>query len=565
MKQVWLTVVVGAVVGAAGCGDDPAVPTDAAIESDAATPHDAGADGGRDASVAPTDAGSDAFVAPDAGPTTFRIESLEASGCTVVDVNGIIGDDRGPLALTPAGVLLSGDDATGLFGRDLTGSLNARTRDNLVSDLATGQLYLLAHDGIPLGDNGGLESGATTLTSLIAGLDDASQGATEVVLSTPIPITNNIGIFAGYGEVAIHDSSHLWVITLATGAVVDLGAVPVTPMYAETWAYWGVLERVGSAYSIVYVRDGVRRVSAADGTSTLLLDANLGDAAVFSVEPTLGRWYFHSESATDFTTLEESLAYCDATFDTSDGFSITALTGTNCEEVAADAAVGDDRGGLAVSSVGVFLGGDSGLGRWSLDLTDAVSSTPWISSGPTVDGLVTDLQTEEAWRFVMTEDESTSTLTLTGLVKLRDSSTFATLSSAISFGSGSSVVLLAGWGHLGVAAAGHLYVVEFDGTVTDAGEAAVSSTEAETWHATGVLEEVAGVYAVVAVRGNDIVRVVVPDAVETLASFTDLSDMASFTVSPTSGRWYFHHEGSSQFTDSTDEALGFCDAVLTHP
>jgi hypothetical protein len=44
-------------------------------------------------------------------------------------------------------------------------------------------------------------------------------------------------------------------------------------------------------------------------------------------------------------------------------------------------------------------------------------------------------------------------------------------------------------------------------------------------------------------------------AVATLAAFSNLNDMASFTVSVPRSRWYFHHEYSSQF-GGVNETLG---------
>jgi len=41
----------------------------------------------------------------------------------------------------------------------------------------------------------------------------------------------------------------------------------------------------------------------------------------------------------------------------------------------------------------------------------------------------------------------------------------------------------------------------------------------------------------------------------------NLSDVCSFTASPQRSRWYWHHEGGSQFR-SGDESLGFCDATF---
>ena len=46
-----------------------------------------------------------------------------------------------------------------------------------------------------------------------------------------------------------------------------------------------------------------------------------------------------------------------------------------------------------------------------------------------------------------------------------------------------------------------------------------------------------------------------------MATFTSLSDMCSFTVSPSTNRWYWHHEGNSQFGGS-DESIGYCTAAF---
>ena len=41
-----------------------------------------------------------------------------------------------------------------------------------------------------------------------------------------------------------------------------------------------------------------------------------------------------------------------------------------------------------------------------------------------------------------------------------------------------------------------------------------------------------------------------------LGSFTNLSDICSFVVSPSRRRWYFHHEYTSQFAASGSETAG---------
>ncbi|MEW6161077.1 MAG: hypothetical protein AB1813_26915, partial [Verrucomicrobiota bacterium] len=61
-------------------------------------------------------------------------------------------------------------------------------------------------------------------------------------------------------------------------------------------------------------------------------------------------------------------------------------------------------------------------------------------------------------------------------------------------------------------------------------------------------------------RGSSIVRGRVPDGLESsVATFNNLGEMASFTVSPQTGRWYFHYEGSAEFGGG-GETLGYADA-----
>jgi hypothetical protein len=52
------------------------------------------------------------------------------------------------------------------------------------------------------------------------------------------------------------------------------------------------------------------------------------------------------------------------------------------------------------------------------------------------------------------------------------------------------------------------------------------------------------------------------DTPSAVGDFINLSDMSSITVSLSRNRWYFHHEGSSQF-GGTSETLGYCDAAFS--
>jgi hypothetical protein len=88
--------------------------------------------------------------------------------------------------------------------------------------------------------------------------------------------------------------------------------------------------------------------------------------------------------------------------------------------------------------------------------------------------------------------------------------------------------------------------------------------QCESWAVWGALENLDGVPWVSYVRDSrTIVRQnLFTGETRTVSSFENLSDMCSFAIDPARARWYFHHEGSSQFR-SGDETIGYCSAVFT--
>ena len=89
----------------------------------------------------------------------------------------------------------------------------------------------------------------------------------------------------------------------------------------------------------------------------------------------------------------------------------------------------------------------------------------------------------------------------------------------------------------------------------------------ETWAYWGITEFFGGRDTMIAVDRSDIVRYEVPSgAVLNRWPFADLSDMCSITFSPHTNRWYFHHEGPSQFTAGfPSEVLGYCRGIYGNP
>ncbi len=148
--------------------------------------------------------------------------------------------------------------------------------------------------------------------------------------------------------------------------------------------------------------------------------------------------------------------------------------------------------------------------------------------------------------------------------------TVITLSSTISVpGNNSSTVgIFGGWGRVVIHNGTRVYQIALpSGTVSDLGALGVPSrTSSESWAYWGVAETIGGANHLAYVRSSTtIARTKVSDGtVSTIATFANLNDMASFTVVPSLGRWYFQHEGTSQFR-SGDETLGFADATMVVP
>ncbi len=253
---------------------------------------------------------------------TFQINSLTPNNPVVVDVNGTAGDDRGGIAVSGSQVFYSGDAASVRASRNgLTGVTTLGVvREGFVTDLRTETVYLLANGTTPITPH---TSGAT-ITTLLAldGLTGATNG-TVITLSSSIAVPSasgngSVGVFAGWGRIAIHNGTRVYSIAIPTGVVTDLGAQTVpTRAGSETWAYWGVAEFIGGETYLAYVQDStkvVRRRVSNGAITTIATFSNLGDMASFTVVPALNRWYFHYENGGQFGAVAELLGYADATF-----------------------------------------------------------------------------------------------------------------------------------------------------------------------------------------------------------------------------------------------------------
>jgi hypothetical protein len=248
-------------------------------------------------------------------------------------------------------------------------------------------------------------------------------------------------------------------------------------------------------------------------------------------------------------------------------FRIDALTATSCGAVEHASVTGDDRGGIAVSRTRAFYTGDSSTAHFALDVSGGTRI------GRLYDAMVSELTSGTVLTF---GSSATAPLgsggTATHLIEI-DGSTGAlttrsiTLSRSIVMSSGSTGIF-AGAGRIGVLASGRAFVVLMpSGTVVDLGAMSVPThTGCESWAFWGTMEFFGGTtYFDMVTNSTTISRVAVPTGASTaLATFSSLSDMCSFVVSASNSRWYWHHEGTSQFR-SGDESIGYCDARFSTP
>jgi hypothetical protein len=246
-------------------------------------------------------------------------------------------------------------------------------------------------------------------------------------------------------------------------------------------------------------------------------------------------------------------------------FQVNFLSGARCTVADHTVTTGDDRGGIAVSPSQLFYTGDTDTGRFNL------TTLAGVSVGRQTDALVGNLRTGAVYTFAAGTSPLTSAGgTATALIELDGTtggltSRAVTLSSPIPMGA-SNTGIFSGYDRIVVLSGSRAYHIELpSGAVVDLGPmASPSHTFCETWAYWGTAEFFGGTLYVDYVQDSrSIVRRSVPaGALTTLSTFTNLSDMCSFTIAPTAQRWYFHHEGTGQFgtTATGDETVGYCEA-----
>jgi hypothetical protein len=251
----------------------------------------------------------------------FRITTLDSKGAQVVDATSLIGDDHFGIAVSGSRLFVNGDTAAARFeATNLSGGAGlGRKVDGLCSDIGTGKLYTLAHNGTAF------VAGNTTVSQLIE-LDGTTGSATTniIALASPITIGTNSGLFSGNGRIVLHNGTNVFDIRVPSGAVIDLG--PMTRpnwLASESWAVSGVAEFFGGKLYIAYRVSGAQRIDrmpVPSGTAQPVATfTNLGDMANWTISISQGRWYFNHEGASQFGgtgTTNEYAGFADATFQT---------------------------------------------------------------------------------------------------------------------------------------------------------------------------------------------------------------------------------------------------------
>ena len=276
-------------------------------------------------------------------------------------------------------------------------------------------------------------------------------------------------------------------------------------------------------------------------------------------------------------TLSLSMILVGATAEAQRQLRVESMTSNNCRVVDHNGTTGDDSGGIAVSGQKVYYNGDSAAGEFNLNDLGGQRRVSGSARYSMISNLA-DGKLYALWNSQANQPVSTRTImngTAFNALKeldanLNPTQTTITLSQSINLPrsySSSGHLLLAGYDAMGLGTYnGRWYVISFEnGQVTDVGpRGGTRAYYCETWAKWGVLEyHDEQFYALFRTYGQqNISRVNMSTGQGSVAfNFQSLSDMCSLSISPDTQKWYFHHEGRSQFGGSS-ETMGSCDARI---
>lgn len=244
-------------------------------------------------------------------------------------------------------------------------------------------------------------------------------------------------------------------------------------------------------------------------------------------------------------------------------FRIDSLSLTNAVTREVNTLTGDDRGGMAFANGAVYLSGDNSTVRFTgSNLANATGL------GKIYDGLFTTFSDGKAYTLA-NGGYTFSASGFTRVAALGDALDSAVgLSQTLGAGSFNQGIMFSGYdaGFFWHAGTGNVQRIDpVTGQVTDVGQVDLAPRAySENWAAWGIAEHFDGAdYLTYAVAGG-IKRTRISDGQTEWVLQASMSDMASFTLDPSSNKWYFHYEGnSSSLNFGSDETLGYADARIT--
>jgi hypothetical protein len=261
-------------------------------------------------------------------------------------------------------------------------------------------------------------------------------------------------------------------------------------------------------------------------------------------------------------------------------FGITGLFASNSQTIEISPIVGDDRGGIALSSSQVFYTGDTATGRFALADLSSGASVGAVRAFP-----LSDLSNGTVYVLGRVSGPFTALSPSNPLTTLHEvnGGTGALTGATISLSASvpmhaSDVAIFSGWGRVIVGVPpgggfdGAFYNIDLpSGAVSQIGGLTMMQqfifarnpnqcAEGSVW---GVAEQIGSELWIAYASSNRVVRMRAPDGLyEDFALFSGIVNICSLTVSPSNSRWYFQYPGTTQFGSGT-QTLGYADATWT--
>ncbi len=520
----------------------------------------------------------------------FRITSMGAAACTVVNNDPVNGDQRGNLAVGASRLLVGADNGTGGFDPANVASAPSMVPtvlDGVVYDAFSGAMFLLGDATGPIR----AFTGARTIDRLWRTQNGSWVVTAPVMLSRTIPLdtssaSTSTGIYSGGGRAIIH-TTNVFDINLTNGVVTDRGAMPQPPRAgAETFHTSGIVESTGAAVFLTYVQSSttIARVSVPGGVvSTVGSFANLGDAghlAVYSNGPN-SRWLTRVEGTSQFGAIAEALVSCPVTVTqntTTGQFIVSGYSVAGCAAIDTNGTAGDDRGPIAISSGQAYVVGDAGTIRVFSAQTPVLANSAAV--GTLGDHLVYNLRNGTVFGLFagnLPLQGNMGNVVVNRIVPLNEfnlqpSGAAITLSQTITVNTSagaSANMMFHGWDRTVIVTGGRAWNINLtNGDVGDFGALIVPGHQnGEAWAAIGVAETAGTSTDLVFVESTTrVARLRLGAAtLGTVGMFTNLGDMGTIGFSPARMRWYWQAEGTNQFTPATfAEYVGSCPATFVN-